>query len=132
MASLMLIIQNKMEECKMSKMKKVLMLALVVIFTFVGLMFIITHNANAGTKIVAFEGAAFNVQNTMGENIAKFKGKFIIISMTSGETITGKVVAVNNSFLHLSEIKKMDFYDAFISVGQISAIKARFRKYDND
>ena len=116
----------------MSTMGKVLMLALSVGLVAVGILFVNATDVSAGAKIVQVEGAAFNVKDTMADNIKNFKGKHVSISLTSGEKINGKVVDVNHKYLHLEKLERMDFYDAFIDISHISAVKAKFRKYSNE
>jgi small nuclear ribonucleoprotein (snRNP)-like protein len=107
--------------------------ALVLLFVMIvaGMYIIMIEEAQAGAKIVQVEGAVFNVQHSISDNIAKFKGKHVQISLTSGEIIIGNVVDVSNAYLHLEKLERMDFYDALIKIDDISAVKAKFRKYDN-
>ena len=116
----------------MSKTAKTSVFVLLFGLLLAGMLIVMTSDVHAGAKIVQVEGSEFNVQKRMSENIAKFKGKQIRVSLTSGEKIIGRVVAVNDKYLHLEKLDRMDFYDAFIKIDDVIAVKAKFRKYDNE
>ncbi len=115
----------------MIKRTKVSVFVLSIAF-IIGVVFLVDLPDVKAAKIVKVEGAGFSVKETMANNIARFKGKVVTVSLKSGETITGKVVDINANNLHLGELNRMDFFDALIDVGHIGAIKVRFRKYDNE
>jgi hypothetical protein len=111
---------------------KLLVLAFCMGMVFWGMGLSVSSAAQAGAKIVKIEGADFSVVKSMAENIAVFKGKQVTVTLGSGESITGKVVDVNSKYLHLGELDRSNFMDAFIDVSHIGAIKAQTRKYSNE
>ncbi len=85
--------------------------------------------ASAATQAesVPVEGARFNVEAGMADNLKVFEGKRIIVVLNSGKELFGTLKAVSGNYLHIAELEGMDFYDALIRMEHVAAIKARFR-----
>ena len=116
-------------------MKLIIKLSLCTLFAGMLLSAVIiigVSSSYAGAKVIAIEGAGFSVEKSMADNIAGFKGKTVTVILGTGETVTGKVVDVNSRYLHLSDLERTNFMDAFIDVSKISAVKAQVRKFAND
>lgn len=119
-------------EANMKKEMKVLIVALIVGVMISVALFITVPEVHAGSKVVNVEGALFSINDTMAENIVRFKGKPVIVTLSSGEQINGVVVDANGKFLHLTKLDRADFLDALIKMEQVIAVKAQFRKYGNN
>jgi hypothetical protein len=78
-------------------------------------------------QAVPVEGARFQVNASIGDNLKTFQGKRVFIVLDSGKELGGIVKEVGGPFLHLEQIEGMDFFDALIRLDQIDAVKARFR-----
>lgn len=83
----------------------------------------------AAAEIVAVEGANFNLQMGMDENLRMYIGKSVTLHLSTGTEITGKVKAVDHGFVHIESLAGRDFYDALIRTDQIIAVMAKFRQY---
>ncbi|MDH4163759.1 MAG: hypothetical protein OEW15_13900 [Nitrospirota bacterium] len=112
-------------------MKKRVLFVLCFMLLMGGMAVLGSSPAEAGSKIVPIEGAKYMVTFPMSKNIAMYKDKHITVLLKGGQIMTGKVMEVNDSHLHLSELSGgEDFLDALINVDAIIAIKAKFRKYE--
>ena len=69
----------------------------------------------------------FNVQTTTTKNLKALIGEIITLQLASGQEIQGKVKDSGDSLLHIEELSGKDFYDALISINQISAIIMQVR-----
>ncbi len=76
-----------------------------------------------GTK----EGARFDVNTSMWENLVALKGKIVTVTLSTGQPITGTVSDVKGNLLLLSRISQRDFYDALIAIDHIAAIETKVR-----
>lgn len=64
---------------------------------------------------------------TMKEVLAEQTGKRVALRLGSGEEIEGTVTSVGNSLAHISRLSGKDFYDAVVSIDQVSAVRIRVR-----
>jgi hypothetical protein len=69
-----------------------------------------------------------NVDIPLTENLAALKGKTVLVTLSSGQAISGVVKDVKNGLLHLEKLSQKDFFDAVIVVDKISAIEVRVRQ----
>lgn len=92
--------------------------------------FVAVPDGYAGSKVVKVEGAIFSINDTMAENIARYKGKPVTVVLSSGEQINGIVVDANGGFLHLEKLNREEFLDSLISMEHVIAVKAQFRQYE--
>jgi len=83
----------------------------------------------AAAEIVAVDGANFNLQMGMDENLRTYIGKSVTLLLSTGTELTGKVKAVDRGFVHIESLAGRDFYDALIRTDQIVAVMAKFRQY---
>lgn len=60
--------------------------------------------------------------DSMAAVLGKYAGKAASVKLKSGKELSGKVVAVKNGMVHLSQLKGRDFYDAVISMDSVAAI----------
>lgn len=56
------------------------------------------------------------------------QGKRVTVTLGSGEELTGKVVMVGDSVLHLGELAGKEFFDAVIPLSGIKAVVIRVRE----
>ena len=84
--------------------------------------------AEAKQEVVAVEGAAYNVDISMAENLKLFVGKTVYLTIDSGKVFTGTVKAVGSHFVHLEKLAGKEYFDALIRIDSIDAIDARFRE----
>jgi len=89
------------------------------------------HGADClgAAEVVPIEGAAYNVQLSMGDNLKFFIGKKITATLASGSSFSGKVKEVGDHFLHIEKLDGKDFFDALIKIDSIVAIDAKFRDF---
>ena len=84
--------------------------------------------AEAKQEVVAVDGAAYNVNISMAENLKLFVGKTVYITLDSGKVFTGTVKALGNHFVHLEKLVGKEYFDALIRIESIDAIDSRFRE----
>ncbi len=85
-------------------------------------------SASQARTVSPVEGAAFNVSQSMNDNLKIYTGKNVVIHLRGGKTLQGYVKSVSNHFVHLEKLSERDFYDALIRMEDISAMEARFRE----
>jgi hypothetical protein len=107
------------------KVDFVLMVILAVIICW-GVFFIIPSQSEA--RVTNIEGAKFDTSISLADNLKGFIGKHVYLHLKSGITLQGYLKAVGNNLIHLEKLAGKDFYDALISIEEISAIEAQFRK----
>ncbi len=78
-------------------------------------------------SVVPVEGAAFNVSQSINDNLKIYTGKEVVIHLRSGKSFQGYVKSVGNHYIHLEKLSGRDFYDALIRMEDISAMEAKFR-----
>lgn len=62
------------------------------------------------------------------DNLKKRIGSRVTLRLAAGEEIGGKVVAVGEHAVHLSELAGKEFFDAVIRLDQVSAVVVRARE----
>ncbi len=85
--------------------------------------------AQAAQSVVAVEGVNFNVKASMKDNLSSFVGKRVSITINSGKSFSGTIKEVGDHLVHLEKLEGKEYFDALISVDNISAIDSRFRKF---
>ncbi len=83
--------------------------------------------ATAQSRTAEIEGAGYNVNAAMIDNLKPLVGKKVYITLDSGKIIAGSVKAVGGQLVHLEKIEGKEFFDALIRLEKISAIDTRFR-----
>jgi len=73
------------------------------------------------------QAVQLNVNSSMADNLAAFKGKSVTVILSSGQTMTGVVNDVKGNLLHLAKLSQKEFYDALVAIDRISAIEVRAR-----
>jgi len=73
------------------------------------------------------QAVQLNVNSSMADNLAAFKGKSVTVILSSGQTMTGVVNDVKGNLLHLAKLSQKEFYDALVAIDRISAIEVRTR-----
>lgn len=112
------------------KMESLRVNRLTLTILFSALFFLVPAQTFAGAKLVPVQGASYNVNAPMKDNLSVFMGKKVYIHLKSGTTLSGFVKEIGEHFIHLEKLDKKDFFDALISIESISAIDARFREYE--
>ena len=107
------------------KVDFVLMVILAVIICW-GASFIIPSRSEA--RVTNIEGAKFDTSISLADNLKGFIGKHVYLHLKSGKILQGYVKTVGYSLIHLEKLAGKDFYDALISIEEISAIEAQFRE----
>lgn len=102
-----------------------LMVVMVVIMCW-GISFFSPSQSEA--RITNIEGAKFDTSISLADNLKGFIGKHVYLHLKSGITLQGYLKAVGKNLIHLEKLAGKDFYDALISIEDISAIEAQFRK----
>ena len=91
-----------------------------------------SFSISAANPVVAIEGMAYRLDQTMRDNLKGLEGKMITVTTDAGIQFSGRVKALGNGLLHLSNIKGKSFMDALIRIDRIIAIEAQFRAYQRD
>ena len=94
---------------------------------FVGICLLMLAVGNAGAAAVPVEGAKFNVDASIADNLKTFQGKRVVLLLDSGKELGGTVKAISGTHVHLEELDGMDYFDALIRTDHIMAVRARFR-----
>lgn len=79
-------------------------------------------------SMIAVEGATFDTTLSLSDNLKSYTGRDVLLHLKSGDTLQGYVKVVGNNLIHLEKLSGKDFYDALISIEEISAIEAKFRE----
>lgn len=94
---------------------------------FCSTIIILPMEAGAKSNVVAIEGISYNVNSSLTDNLKSLIGKKVQVTLDSGKTFSGFIKAVGNHLIHLEKLAGKDFFDALISIENISAIDTRFR-----
>ncbi len=114
----------------MRKKGKILSLGGIMLAMLFSVAFLMLPNeAEAKAKVVAIKGISYNVNSSLEDNLKSLIGKKVYVTLDSGKTLAGVVKKVGNHLIHLEKLDGKDFFDALIRIENISAIEARFRKY---
>ncbi len=93
-----------------------------------GLLFTLPIEVKAAPKLVAVEGASYNINASLADNLKTFTGKKINLTLKSGKSLAGLVKGVGDHLVHLEKLRGKEYFDALIRIEDISAIDSRFRK----
>ena len=93
-----------------------------------GTLLAIAVETEARQEVIAVEGATYNVNISMAENLKLFVGKTVYISLDSGKVFIGSVKEVGNHLVHLEKLVGKEYFDALIRIESINAIDSRFRE----
>ncbi len=112
----------------MKRSTQVSLLAALTVMLFAGLL--VTYPAAAQARAAtAVEGAKFDTDSSIKDNLKIYIGKDVVIHLRSGKSIQGYVKTVGDHLIHLEKLAAgRDFYDALIRIEDITAIEARFRE----
>lgn len=119
---------QQLKEGDMTSCRLIIAVALAC-FALMGLALLVPASSMAAAEIVAVEGANFNLQMGMDDNLRIYIGKSVTLMLSTGNEITGKVKAVDRGFVHIESLAGRDFYDALIRTDQIVSLIARFRQF---
>ncbi len=111
----------------MGKPSRIVLWVFTAVIFFSPALFVSRADAQA-KSVTATEGAKFDVQNPLGDNLKRFLGKDVYVHLRSGKTLQGYVKSVGDHFVHLEKLAGRDFFDALIRIEDISAIEAKFRE----
>ena len=92
------------------------------VMLMVGLMVISAPIASAEEVKYDLKPAA-----TMKTLLTDSIGKRVVLRLESSEELEGTVTVVGDNLVHISKLSKRDFFDAFVSIGRISAVIIRAR-----
>ncbi len=93
----------------------------------VGLCLLVLAAGNSAAAGVPVEGAKYNVDASIADNLKAYQGKRVVLYLDSGKELGGVVKAVSGTHVHLEELDGMDYFDALIRTDHITAVRARFR-----
>ncbi len=65
---------------------------------------------NAGAAAVPVEGAKFNADASIADNLKTYQGKRVVLYLDSGKELGGIVKAVSGTHVHLEELDGMDYF----------------------
>lgn len=85
--------------------------------------------AEAKSQMVAVEGAAYNVNSSLADNLKSFVGKKVYLTLAPGTTMAGIIKEIGVHLVHLEKIDGKEFSDALIRLENIVAIDTLFREY---
>lgn len=86
-------------------------------------------NVEARQELVPVEGANYNVNASLTNNLRLLIGKRIYVTLNSGANKTGIVKNVGDKLLHLEKLQDKEFFDALILIDSINSIDTQFRIY---
>ena len=93
-----------------------------------GALLAVAGETEAKQEVITVEGAAYNVNISLVENLKIFTDKTVYITLDSGKVFIGTVKEVGDHFVHLEKLVGKEYFDALIRIESIEAIDARFRK----
>lgn len=77
------------------------------------------------SSLLAQEKAVLQPNATILGILQSSAGKTVELHLRSGEKIGGKVGQVTDNVLYLSHLTGAEFYDAFVNIGDVSAVVIR-------
>ncbi len=110
-----------------SKITNSVGMALVVMF--LSTIIILPNSVQA--KISPVEGAGYNVDASMKNNLKSLVGKKVQVFILSGTPITGLVKKVGRHLVHIEKLDGKEYFDALVRIENITAISTRFRKIEH-
>lgn len=109
--------------------RKTILLVSFCLAIMLGLHLFVTIHTPSAQEVKDEQIIQYYLDRTLADNLLMFKGKYVRITLSSGETISGIVKNVNNELLHLEQLTGRNFSDALIRVRDISAMDAKFRGF---
>lgn len=76
---------------------------------------------------VAADKIGFTPSDTPATVLKRNEGQKVELRLKSGEKISGKVAAVGEKAVHVSELTGQEFYDAVISLDDVSVVIVRVK-----
>jgi hypothetical protein len=95
---------------------------------FLVVFFALSAQVEAKSKVVAIEGMSYNVNASLEDNLKSLVGKKVLVTIVSGETLSGFVKNVGNHLIHLEKLGGKEYFDALIRIENICAVEAQFRE----
>jgi len=95
---------------------------------FLVVIFALSAQVEAKSKVVAIEGMSYNVNASLEDNLKSLVGKKVLVAVVSGATFSGFVKEVGNHLIHLEKLDGKEYFDALIRIENICAVEAQFRK----
>ena len=95
---------------------------------FLVVFFALSAQVEAKSKVVAIEGMSYNVDASLEDNLKSLVGKKVLVTIVSGETLSGFVKNVGNHLIHLEKLGGKEYFDALIRIENICAVEAQFRE----
>lgn len=111
----------------MKRTDQITSVAVVAVMLFAA-MFAIYPTAVQARSAVAVEGAKFETDSSIKDNLKTYIGKDVVIHLRSGKTIQGYLKSVGDHLLHVEKLSGRDFYDALVRIEDITAIEAKFKE----
>lgn len=112
----------------MKRSTQIALLTVLAVMLFAGL-FAACPQAAEARGAAAVEGAKFDTDSSIKDNLKIYIGKDVVIHLRSGKSIQGYVKAVGDHLVHIEKLASgRDFYDALIRIEDITAIEAKFRE----
>ena len=90
--------------------------------------FALSAQVEAKSKVLAIEGMGYNVDASLEDNLKSLVGKKVLVTIVSGETLSGFVKNVGNHLIHLEKLGGKEYFDALIRIENICAVEAQFRE----
>ena len=99
------------------------------IVIMLGTNFLINNKVSAAEKKEK-EKVEYKLNFSFDDNLLLFKGKYVRVILSSGQSLSGYVKDVKEGLLHLEKLGGgRDYHDALIRVKDISAMDAKFRGF---
>ena len=109
--------------------RKMLILCGFAMVVMLGSSFLITEGMSAEKKEKK-ETVEYKLNFSFEDNLLLFKGKYVRVTLSSGQSMSGYVKDVQSGLLHLEKLGGgRDFHDALIRTENISAMDAKFRGF---
>ena len=77
------------------------------------------------TSVVAADKIGFTPTDTPATVLKRNEGQKVELRLKSGEKLSGKISAVGDKAVHVSELTGQEFYDAVVSLDDVSAVIIR-------
>ena len=109
--------------------RKILILCGFATVIMLGSGFLITEGITAEEKGKK-EKVEYKLNVSFEDNLLLFKGKYVRVTLSSGQSMSGYVKEVKLGLLHLEKLGGgRDYHDALIRTKNISAMDAKFRGF---
>ena len=83
----------------------------------------------AGSPAAAEEGKKFEIRqgDTVKSLLDDRVGQPVTLILSSGQEITGKVAAVGDALVHLTQLSGREFFDAAVGLDSVAGVVVRVR-----